>query len=131
VKLLLDTHTLLWSLFEPQRLSPKARGLIGDTQNEITVSYASFWEITVKIAKGKLAVPGSSVKPILAESHNLGFRFLAFKDEHLAVLESLPTFADHKDPFDRMLVAQSIVEGFPLLTIDARIPRYAVQTIWK
>jgi len=131
VNLLLDTHTLLWSLFEPERLSPMARGLIGDTRNEITVSYASFWEITVKVAKGKLKVPVSSVEPILRESRDLGFRFLGFRDEHLETLESLPIFSDHKDPFDRILVAQAIVEELPILTIDAKIPRYTVQTIWK
>jgi len=131
LKPLLDTHTLLWALFEPERLSPKVRTLIGDRENEIVVSYATFWEITIKVAKGKLKVPGSSVKPILKESRDLGFQFLPLKDEHLAVLESLPTFPDHKDPFDRMLIAQSIVEGLPLLTIDAKIQRYPVQTIWK
>jgi PIN domain nuclease of toxin-antitoxin system len=78
VKLLLDSHTLIWALFEPDRLSPNARALIGDTGNQIIVSYASFWEITVKIAKGKLKVPGSSVKPILAEARDIGFQFLVF-----------------------------------------------------
>ncbi len=131
MKLLIDSHTLLWALFEPDRLSPNAKALIGSTENQIIVSYASSWEITVKIAKGKLKVPGSSVKPILAEARDLGFQFLAFKDEHLVVLESLPVFTDHKDPFDRMLVAQAIVEGLPLLTVDTKIPRYPVQTIWK
>ncbi len=131
MKLLLDSHTLLWALFEPERLSPNARELIGDTDNQIIVSYVSFWEITVKIAKGKLQVPGSSIKPILKESRELGFQFLPLQDEHLVLLESLPTFPDHKDPFDRMLVAQAIVEGIPLLTFDAKIRRYPVQTIWN
>jgi len=131
LKLLLDSHTLLWALLQPERLSPNARALLGDTGNQIIVSYASLWEITVKIAKGKLNVPGSSVGPILRESRDLGFQLLAFNEEHLMVLESLPTFADHKDPFDRMLVAQAIVEGLPLLTADTKIPRYPVQTIWK
>ncbi len=131
MKLLLDSHTLLWALLEPERLSPNARTLIGDPENQIIVSYTSLWEITVKVAKGKLTVPGSSVNPILRESRDLGFQFLAFKEEHLAALESLPTFADHKDPFDRMLVAQAIVEGLPLLTADTKMPRYPVATIWK
>ncbi len=131
MKLLLDSHTLLWALLEPDRLSPNARTLIGDPENQITVSYASFWEITVKIAKGKLKVPGSSIKPIISESRDLGFQFLGFIDEHFAALESLPIFADHKDPFDRLLVAPAIVEGLPLLTVDAKMQRYPVQTVWK
>jgi PIN domain nuclease of toxin-antitoxin system len=131
VKFLLDSHALLWALFEPERLSPNARALIGNAENQVVVSYANFWEITVKIAKGKLTVPGSSEKPILAESHDLGFQFLAFHDDHLVVLESLPKLSDHKDPFGRMLVAQAIVEGLPLLTVDAKMKRYPVQTIWK
>jgi PIN domain nuclease of toxin-antitoxin system len=131
LKLLLDSHALLWSLFEPNRLSDHARSLIGDTGNEVFISQASLWEVTIKIAKGKLAVPSSSIKPILAELRDLGFQRIPLKDEHLAVLESLPTFPDHKDPVDRLLVAQAIVEELPVLSVDAKIRRYPVKTIWR
>jgi PIN domain nuclease of toxin-antitoxin system len=124
VIVLLDTHALLWALDASPRLSATARNVIEDTSNLILVSVASAWEIEIKKALGRLEAPGDLEDAI----EQAGFikRLVTFADvRHLAALPP-----HHRDPFDRMLVAQAIEEGAPLVSSDPQIARYPIQVIW-
>jgi len=122
MKLLLDTNALLWLLNDDSRLAPAARQIIKDSQ-EIAVSEVSLWEISIKISIGKL----QSVPELLDTIHDLGFRRLSLSNECLRLYESLPLL--HRDPFDRMLVAQASVEGISLLTSDTFLKDYGINVI--
>ena len=121
MKLLLDTHLLLWAASEPSRLSPSARRLINDSDNELIFSAASVWEVTIKSGLGK---DGFRVHPGLLRRGLLdnSYSELPVTSEHTVALDSLPSI--HKDPFDRILVAQATVEGMALLTVDPVLARY-------
>ena len=118
---LLDTHLVLWTAFEPSRLSRKAADLIGDRAQDMAFSLATIWEVAIKTS---LERPGFSVDP--AELRNgllgQGFRQVDIRAEHIAVVARLP--AIHRDPFDRLMVAQALVEGLTLLTCDKTLARY-------
>jgi PIN domain nuclease of toxin-antitoxin system len=117
VRVLLDTHLLLWALSAPARLPPRARRLIQDA--DVYVSAASIWEISIKAALGKLtADPGE----VLAALEPAGFLSLPIVGEHAARVLNLPPI--HRDPFDRLLVAQALTEPMRLLTNDAVLGGY-------
>jgi PIN domain nuclease of toxin-antitoxin system len=124
VIVLLDTHALIWALEASPRLSSTARGIIEDAGNTVLVSAVSAWEIAIKKAIGRLATPDNLEDVI--ESAGFLKRLVTFAD--VRQLGTLP--AHHKDPFDRMLVAQAIEEGAPLVSADPQIARYPVQVIW-
>jgi PIN domain nuclease of toxin-antitoxin system len=117
VRVLLDTHLLLWALSQPSKLSPATRKQI--VAGEIYVSAASIWEVSIKSALGKLAAKASDV---LAGIEPAGFTLLPISGEHAAKVAELPML--HKDPFDRMLVAQASVEPMLLLTNDEALRGY-------
>ena len=122
---LLDTSTLLWALGEPERLSAKARRLVEAGEN--VVSVASYWEVMIKTQKGLLSIPDLAtwwrqVTELTAA------RVLHIRPSHITTLAALPML--HKDPFDRILVAQARAEGLCLVTNDRPICEYAIQTIW-
>jgi PIN domain nuclease of toxin-antitoxin system len=121
VRLLLDTHLLLWVISQSRRLSPQARDLIGDPQNELSFSAVSLWEVAIKYGRGR---DDFQVDPSLLRRNllNNGYRELAVTGEHAVAVADLPPL--HRDPFDRILVAQSIVEGITLLTSDPRVAQY-------
>jgi PIN domain nuclease of toxin-antitoxin system len=121
MKLLLDTHLLLWAAGEPHRLSKQARTLIDKADNELLFSAASLWEVAIKRGLGR---EDFKVDPRLLRRGLLdnGYRELPIISDHVVALDSLPPI--HKDPFDRILVAQATVEGITLLTIDAFVSRY-------
>jgi PIN domain nuclease of toxin-antitoxin system len=121
MKLLLDTHMLLWMSENSPRLSAKARQLLEDPANEIIFSVVSIWEIAIKQGREK---EDFSADPVLfrQELRQHGFTELEIAGRHVQIVGSLPLI--HKDPFDRLLVAQSIVEGITLLTADATIAKY-------
>ena len=116
-RLLLDTQVVLWALAGHRRLSREARQLIDD--HEAVVSAASIWEIAIKVSIGKLDADPAAVRQALEPS---GFDELPVTGEHAARVALLP--AHHRDPFDRVLIAQSLVEGLVLLTADAQLARY-------
>ncbi len=118
MEILLDTHMLLWWLADDRRLSEKARARITDPANTITVSAASAWEIVIKQALGKLKMDGDLEQEVLDQ----GFDMLPVTFAHTAEVLTLPPI--HRDPFDRMLVAQARVENLQLLTTDPQIVRY-------
>ncbi|MFT4102547.1 MAG: type II toxin-antitoxin system VapC family toxin [Burkholderiaceae bacterium] len=128
MRLLLDTHALLWWFTDDERLSAKARALIGDQRNEIFVSAASAWEIATKYRLGKL--PGldeaiSKYTDLLAAD---GFQ--SWSVTHAHALRAGSYEADHRDPFDRMLAAQSELDGLRLVTIDGAFASFGIETVW-
>jgi len=127
LKLLLDTHVFLWAISDPDRLSSRARELIKDARNEVLLSVVSAWEIAVKASLGKLAVPHPAVTFVQRqlERHQIGV--LPLRLSHLSALEKLPWH--HRDPFDRMLVAQCLDEGASLITVDVQLRRYGVEIL--
>ncbi|MBL8504633.1 MAG: type II toxin-antitoxin system VapC family toxin [Rhodocyclaceae bacterium] len=121
MKLLLDTHLLLWAAGEPRRLPAAARKLINDARNELLFSAASLWEIVIKRSLGR---EDFRVDPRLLRRGLIdnGYAELPVSGEHALAVDSLPTL--HKDPFDRILVAQSIIESVTLLTTDSLLAGY-------
>jgi PIN domain nuclease of toxin-antitoxin system len=119
--LLLDTHLLLWVTSQSKRLSPQARQLIGDSNNELLFSVASLWEVAIKSGRGRddFEVDARLLRRSLV---NNGYRELAVTGEHAIAIGDLPAL--HKDPFDRILIAQSVVEGITLLTADPLVAQY-------
>ena len=121
MRLLLDTHSLLWWLGDDPKLGPKARQLISDAENEVLISVVSLWEITVKSRIGKLNV---AVEDVLAILPDQGFERIDITDAHLTELQRLPTH--HRDPFDHLLIAQAIAEGASFLSQDEHASQYTV-----
>ena len=121
MKLLLDTHLLLWAAGDPDRLSAAARALIGAPENEVWFSAASVWEVAIKSGLGRADF---QVNPRLLRRGLLdnGYHELPVGSEHAVAIDSLPPL--HKDPFDRLLVAQARVEGITLLTTDDAVAQY-------
>jgi PIN domain nuclease of toxin-antitoxin system len=121
MKLLLDTHLLLWAAGEPRRLSKPARALIDNPENELLFSAASLWEVAIKGGLGRedFKVDARLLRRGLLDN---GYRELPISSDHVVATESLPPI--HRDPFDRILVAQATVEGITLLTIDSLVSQY-------
>jgi PIN domain nuclease of toxin-antitoxin system len=121
VKFLLDTHLLLWAAGEPRKLSKTARGLINDPKNELFFSAASLWEIVIKrgLDRDDFKVDARLLRRGLLDND---YSELPVGSDHAVVLESLPPL--HKDPFDRILIAQAHVEGITLLTVDSCVAQY-------
>jgi PIN domain nuclease of toxin-antitoxin system len=124
VRLLIDTHALIWWRADSPRLSLRARCEIADPKNEIYISVVTLWEIVLKRSSGKLNFP-DDLEQVLRED---SFGLMPIDYRHLAALERLPLL--HKDPFDRMLIAQASAEGVPLITNDRTLARYRVQIVW-
>ena len=128
MRLLLDTHAFLWWLDDDRRLSSRGRRLVADETTEVFVSAASAWEIAIKAAAGKLAGALDVAADVSGCLESQGFRPLDITVGHAQRAGSLPL--RHRDPFDRMLAAQALVEGLPLLSNDAIFDAYAVQRVW-
>jgi len=128
MRLLLDTHTFLWCIMDVPRLSKKARNLIEDGDNDIVVSAASAWEIAVKCELGKLRLPTKASAFISAQLVARHFEALPITISHAMHAAELPSI--HRDPFDRLLVAQSTLDGMPVITCDSMITQYDVKSIW-
>jgi PIN domain nuclease of toxin-antitoxin system len=121
VRLLLDTHLVLWWEVNHPRLSKSARDLIQNSTEPVFVSRASLWEIAIKLSLGRLRMDLDKFI-VNIEAHR--FKWLDIKNEHLLAVATLPVFDDHKDPFDRLLVAQSLTEPLVFLTVDSTLARY-------
>jgi PIN domain nuclease of toxin-antitoxin system len=121
VNLLLDTHLLLWAASEPQKLSARARALLLDPANHLIFSSASLWEISIKngLERSNLNVDPRRLWRMLLVS---GYRELPVTSEHAVAVNELPLH--HRDPFDRILIAQACVEGMTLLTADKAVAKY-------
>ena len=128
MRYLLDTHALLWWMVDDEQLSASSRTVIGDPDNELFVSSASAWEISTKHRLGKLPEAGEIVRDfgdLLQRAHMTP---LAVSIEHALKAGALP--AHHRDPFDRMLIAQSAIEEMPIITKDPAFAAYGVELIW-
>ena len=123
MRLLLDTHVLLWALTDDSSLTAAARAAIVDGRNRVVVSAVSAWEITIKRSLGKLRAPADLAKEVAAHR----FTPLAVSLEHALAVGALPDL--HRDPFDRLLVAQAGVEGLTIVTRDRAIARYDVDVL--
>ena len=121
MNLLLDTHLLLWAAIEPKRLSAKARTLLLDPANQLIFSAASLWEISIKngLDRSDFKVDPRRLWRLLLVN---GYRELPVSSEHSIAVDDLPPM--HKDPFDRILIAQARVEGMLLLTVDKAVAKY-------
>jgi PIN domain nuclease of toxin-antitoxin system len=121
LRLLLDTHLLLWSAGQPDRLSAEARSLLQDPGNDLVFSVASLWEITIKRGLGRADF---RVEPRVLRRglRDHGYVELAIAADHALAVDLLPPL--HKDPFDRLLLAQAVMEGITLLTADPLVARY-------
>jgi PIN domain nuclease of toxin-antitoxin system len=127
VDILLDTHTFIWFFNGDEQLSSKAKRLIEDSKINKFVSIASVWEIAIKIGLGKLTFDGSTSEIVELIFKN-GFQILQISVDHIVAYETLEFI--HRDPFDRILIAQAIVEKLTIITKDENIQKYRVKTNW-
>jgi PIN domain nuclease of toxin-antitoxin system len=128
VKLLLDTHAMYWYIEGDPQLSAMARTLIQDTSNEVLISPASYWEIAIKVSIGKWKLNRTYEEFIDIGLNRYGFQVLPILPTHTAAVISLPFH--HKDPFDRLLIAQSMVEGIPIISNDTVLDAYGITRLW-
>jgi PIN domain nuclease of toxin-antitoxin system len=128
LRALLDTHTLLWWILEDPALTRAARQTIAETSNTMLVSAASAWELAIKYQQGKLPKAGDLVSNFSSEVEHEGFQLLPISAEHGIRAGLLP--GPHKDPFDRMLIAQSQAEDIPIISNEAIFGAYGVRRLW-
>jgi PIN domain nuclease of toxin-antitoxin system len=125
--LLLDTHAFLWFVTGDRRLSSRSRAVIEQEDSRLLLSAASVWEMAIKSSLGRLSLP-SRLEDYVAEKVGEGFEVLPIDWTHAAGVERLPFH--HRDPFDRLLVAQSLAEGVPIVTRDRVFRKYGVRVVW-
>lgn len=127
MKLLLDTHTFIWWDSDPSKLSAPAMTAINDPNNALLVSVVTPWEMVIKQQLGKITL-SLPVADIVAQQQSNGIEILNIELDHVLEVESLPLA--HKDPFDRLLLAQSKVEGATIVTVDPVFSQYPVKVLW-
>ena len=128
MKLLLDTHAFLWWVADAPQLSPTAKNMIANSDNTVYFSVVSAWEIIIKVGIGKLSLPENPEIYIPSRLSSNQFETLPVFISHVLQINRLANF--HKDPFDRLLIAQSLVEDIPIITVDGLITQYPVKIIW-
>jgi PIN domain nuclease of toxin-antitoxin system len=128
MRLLLDTHTFLWWINNDPLLTDSARAAIANERNECFLSLASCWEMAIKTSIGKLRLTRSVDRFITEELTANNFQILTIDFRHVAKIETLPFH--HRDPFDRLLVAQALVEKMTIISADAVLSEYGVKRIW-
>jgi PIN domain nuclease of toxin-antitoxin system len=127
MKVLLDTHTFLWAIAEEGKLSRRAQQIYTGS-NDLWLSVASVWEILIKVQAGKLPLPEPAGPYLVKKLARDRIEVLPITLNHVLKTESLPLH--HRDPFDRLLIAQSIEEGWPIITADPWFAHYPVKVIW-
>ena len=127
MKAILDTHAFLWAIAEDEKLSRRAQKIFTGP-NDLWLSVASIWEIMVKVQTGKLHLPAPTGPYVVKKLAGNRIEVLPIALDHVLRIESLPIH--HRDPFDRVLIAQSIEEGWPIVTADPLFERYSVDVIW-
>ena len=128
MKVLLDTHALLWFIFGDLRLSPKVRATIEDGNSTVLIGTATLWEIAIKVSLGKLELQCSYEEFLRRTLYDEDFSHLSITLEALSVLAQMPLH--HRDPFDRLLIAQAISQKLPIVTRDPAFAAYPVEIIW-
>ena len=114
---------------DPSKLTPRVREIIADDRTEFFASRTSFWELSAKIAAGRLAMAGGTIRSLIDRVTQSSFTILDLEDRYILRTEKLPHH--HSDPFDRILVAQALEEGLTILTSDAKMPLYEAPVIWR
>ncbi len=128
MRILLDTHAFLWFTLDDPQMSEIAKGSICNPQNEVLLSPVVYWEIAIKLRKGSLNL-SEPFLPFMEDQIQINrLTILPIRPDHASLVTTLPLH--HRDPFDRMLVAQAIVENVPLVTCDPEILRYPITPIW-
>ena len=128
MRFLLDTHVLIWWSGESNKISSTVKNLLMDESNSIFISFVSVWEIQIKSQLGKLEL-NIPLAQLIQEQQNINqFQLLPIYLNHIYFLENLPQH--HKDPFDRLLISQSIIEQIPILSVDKLFDLYSVKRIW-
>lgn len=120
---LIDTQILIWTMISPQRLSPEIRSILQN--HEIFISQITFLEIAIKQKIGKLPEFDLSIEALSSRVEQDGFNVLSLQKRHIAAYNAIPLFADHRDPFDRILLATALSENMPILSADADFKRYS------
>ena len=128
MRYLLDTHTLLWFISQDKKLRDTARRLILDSSSEIFLSIASLWEIAIKINIGKLALDKPFNQLFPDELDSRGIEILDITIDSLVQLTALPPY--HRDPFDRLIIAQALVENLPIISVDRNFDAYDIDREW-
>ncbi len=123
MKFLLDTHSLIWALFSPDRLSKKVRTAILDSENDVFVSVVSFWEISLKYALGKIEIKGLNPEDLPTAAKEAYFETIELQPREAASFHRLPRIV-HKDPFDRLIIWQAIKRDFFLISADRQFSAY-------
>jgi PIN domain nuclease of toxin-antitoxin system len=128
MRLLLDTHSFLWFINGDQRLSLRARSLIADADNQVLLSVACVWEIAIKVSLGKLSLekPFEQLIPTQITLNDIDLAPITLQD--LNIVARLPLY--HRDPFDRLIIAQAMTRGIPLLSRDSMFDQYPIQRLW-
>jgi PIN domain nuclease of toxin-antitoxin system len=129
VRVLLDTHTLLWFLLDDPRLSAQARAILADADCVVEVSPASYWEIAIKISLRKYLLSEPLAVFLERELRDNGLRILPILPTHAGAVVGLPFH--HRDPFDRLIIAQALVEDIPVVSRDEQFDAYGVQRLWN
>ena len=127
MRLLLDSHTFLWWVRNDPALKTRARGVIADPGNDCYVSHASIWEMAIKASLGKLTLPSTAERFVVSQCEINGFHLLPIGLAHVGLVEMLPFH--HRDPFDRLLVAQARIEGLTLVSRDPTVRAYGISVI--
>ncbi len=128
MRLLLDTHTFLWFVLNDPQLSAAAQSLINDPANDVLVSPASYWEIAIKVGLKKLDLRASYDDFLQRGIVGNDFEILPIEPRHTSLLTTLPRH--HRDPFDRLLVAQALTESLPLVSGDVPLDAYGIHRLW-
>jgi PIN domain nuclease of toxin-antitoxin system len=128
VQLLLDTHTFLWFVLNDPQLSRPADALITDPTNEVLISPATYWEMAIKVAKKKLDLLAPYDDFMKRGIEDNDFTILPIETKHTSILTTMPMH--HKDPFDRLIISQALVEGIPVVSIDLEFDAYGVTRLW-
>ncbi|MFZ0418334.1 MAG: type II toxin-antitoxin system VapC family toxin [Candidatus Sulfotelmatobacter sp.] len=126
MKVILDTNTFLWGLSAPEKLSLVARNAVASSERFLSV--ASIWEVLIKVRTGKLPLPVPAGNYLTTKMSANGVSVLSIKLEHVLQIEKLQLH--HRDPFDRILIAQSLQEGWPIITSDLEFKKYPIRVIW-
>jgi PIN domain nuclease of toxin-antitoxin system len=127
MKFLLDTHTFIWMADSPDKISERATAIIQDKENILLLSYVSIWEIQIKVHLGKLTL-SKALSEIVQEQQNNELKLLPIELSHLYDLARLKDH--HRDPFDRLLIAQAVVEKLPIISNDALFTNYPIRVVW-
>jgi PIN domain nuclease of toxin-antitoxin system len=130
MRVLLDTHAFLWWIDQHQRLTATARDAIADSQTEVFVSVVNVWEIVIKAKIGRFTMPGDLASFLHQQITTNYFQILPVEMAHALKVYDLADHPDHKDPFDRLLVAQALSEDMALISNDADLDHYGIERIW-